>query len=111
MTADRNYQSQHIVPPVSVVNPSEAEKVLLSDGWHNIKGNAEIVPYTIGASAQTDFRTGVKFTDGDTNEEMLIDKNACLGFSGGISVSDPSQYQQSQSGQGNSNSGRQSSNR
>lgn len=92
MTANKESQSQsHYAPPVTIVNTNSVKKILLSDGWHTVKGSAEIVPYSVGSSPQTDYRTAIKFTDGQTGEEMVIDKRACLGFVGGFSSSQQGQ--------------------
>lgn len=81
MTANKSSGSSHSSPSVTIVDTSKVQRILLSDGWHDVR-NCQLVPYSVGSSPQSDYRSALRFTDTKTNQEMIIDKRAVQGYVG-----------------------------
>lgn len=73
--------TKHSSPPVTIVDTNRLQRILLVDGWHDVK-DCQLVPYSVGSSPQSDYRSALRFTDTKTNQEMIIDKKAVQGYVG-----------------------------
>lgn len=74
-------QTTHNSLPTQIVETSNLKSILLSAGWIDVE-NCQIVPYSVGSSAQTSFETGLRFVDRNSKEEHIVKVSAIQAYKG-----------------------------